>query len=47
MTKGQQLTELRRSGAAGIHGKYSKDRANAEREAIQEALEDEEDGSEH
>lgn len=31
---GQFLTELRRSGAAGIHGKTRKDRANTERKAV-------------
>ena len=31
---GQFLTELRRSGAAGIHGKTRKDRANVKRKAV-------------
>jgi hypothetical protein len=41
--RGRILSELRRSGAAGIHGKSSKDRANTERRAIEQELEDEED----
>lgn len=35
---GSRLTELRRSGAAGTHGKKSADRYNTEREAIAEAM---------
>lgn len=31
---GRALAELRRSGAAGLHGKYRKDRANNNRRAI-------------
>lgn len=34
---GQALTELRRSNAAGTHGKKSPDRRNAKRRAIQES----------
>lgn len=34
-SRGQQITELRRSGAAGIHGKYSTDRYNKNRKAIE------------
>lgn len=37
---GRQLSELRRSGASGIHGKFSPDRANTERVAIEQAVED-------
>lgn len=33
---GRKLTELRRSNAAGKHGKKKKDRANTERKAIAE-----------
>lgn len=47
MKTGQQLTELRRSNASGVHAKHSKDRANASRQAIEEAMEDEEDGAEY
>jgi len=32
---GRFLAELRRSGAAGIHGKTSKDRHNTERKAVE------------
>ncbi len=38
---GRQLAELRRSGAAGTHGKFSKDRANTERQAVEQAMVDE------
>ena len=37
---GRQLAELRRSGAAGLHGKKSRDRANTEREAIEQEAAD-------
>lgn len=40
---GRQLSELRGSGAAGPHGKKSPDRANTEREAIDQAIADEVD----
>ena len=37
---GRRLSELRRSGAAGIHGKTRPDRWNTEREAREEAMAD-------
>jgi hypothetical protein len=37
---GKILTELRRSHAAGYHGKHAKDRHNAEREAVEQEAED-------
>jgi hypothetical protein len=37
---GTVLTELRRSNAAGTHGKKRKDRYNTKREAIGEAKDD-------
>lgn len=37
---GRGLSELRRSSAAGLHGKTSKDRANTKREALDQAIED-------
>lgn len=38
--RGRAIAELRRSGAAGIHGKTSPDRRNTERRAIQQSQED-------
>lgn len=38
MTVGRWLTELRRSSAAGIHGKFSRDRYNKKRAAMEEAM---------
>lgn len=38
--RGRWLSELRRSGAAGPHGPKSRDRANTEREAIEQELAD-------
>lgn len=35
-TRGQALSELRRSGAAGTHGKKRKDRRNNKRRAIEQ-----------
>lgn len=41
MGRGRDLALLRQSNAAGLHVKWAKDRANAEREAIEQELEDE------
>lgn len=41
-SRGREIAEQRRSGAAGLHVKWTKDRANAEREAIQAELDAEE-----
>jgi hypothetical protein len=41
--EGRRLSELRRSGAAGPHGKKTPDRANTEREAVDQAIADEVD----
>lgn len=40
--RGQQLTSLRLSGAAGTHGKKSKDRANNKRKVIEQNRRDNE-----
>lgn len=45
-SRGRDIAEQRRSGAAGLHVKWEKDRANAEREAIEQELADQEDGDE-
>jgi hypothetical protein len=45
-SRGREIAELRRSGAAGLHVKWSKDRANANRAAIEQELADMEDGDE-
>lgn len=37
---GRKLTELRRSSAAGKHGKKKKDRANTERKAVEQDSDD-------
>lgn len=37
---GQFLAELRRSGAAGIHGKTKRDRANTNRKAVDQDRKD-------
>lgn len=37
---GRTLTELRRSSAAGIHGKKNKDRRNKKRKAIEQEVRD-------
>jgi hypothetical protein len=39
---GQILTELRRSHAAGIHGKHRKDRSNTNRKAVKQDRRDSE-----
>lgn len=39
MSKGNQLTELRRSNAAGIHGKKATDRHNNRRKALEKEIE--------
>jgi hypothetical protein len=36
--RGRALAEIRRSGAAGLHGKYRKDRANVRRLVIKEEV---------
>lgn len=41
--EGRRLSELRRSGAAGPHGKKTPDRHNTEREAVDQAIADEVD----
>lgn len=41
--RGRALAGLRQSSAAGLHVKWAKDRANTEREAIEQALADEGD----
>lgn len=38
--RGRLLTELRRSGASGYHGKHRKDRLNTKRRAIKQSKED-------
>lgn len=43
MGRGRDLALLRQSNAAGLHVKWSRDRANAEREAIEQELDSEED----
>ncbi len=40
--RGREIAELRRSGAAGLHVKWTRDRANSERAAIAQELADEE-----
>jgi hypothetical protein len=37
---GTLLTELRRSHAAGTHGKHAKDRSNTKRKAVQQDRKD-------
>lgn len=44
--EGRKIAELRRSGAAGLHVKWDKDRANANRAAIEQELADAEEGDE-
>lgn len=39
---GRKLTEMRRSSASGIHGKYKKDRRNSRRKAIEQSRKDSE-----
>lgn len=41
--RGRQISELRRSGAAGLHVSWSKDRANGNRAAIEQEWADEGD----
>jgi hypothetical protein len=45
-SRGREIAEQRRSGAAGLHVKWTKDRANADRAAIEQELADQEDGDE-
>lgn len=45
-SRGRAIAEQRRSGAAGLHVKWTKDRANAERAAIEQELSDQEDSDE-
>jgi hypothetical protein len=40
--RGRELTNLRLSGAAGTHGKKTKDRANTKRKVIEQARRDHE-----
>lgn len=44
--RGREIAELRRSGAAGLHVKWTRDRANSERAAIEQELADAEEGDE-
>lgn len=45
-SRGREIAEQRRSGAAGLHVKWTRDRANTERAAIEQELADMEDGDE-